>query len=189
MAGGLASANRSDCCTNRVPTTCPVASARPYARCTTVVDSTTRIIQSCRHRLCAETEWEADVMADITIDDLLHWERGLSYQPPARSGQDEGLARTISWAAAIRVTAPIVPSLRGGEIIVAPPGTLARIEQSEGRRASRHRRATAGQQRRVRERCRSGPQPAVHRTPGGSVRDRIVALALPVVCDDVGRRA
>jgi len=71
-------------------------------------------------------------MADITIDDLLHWERGLSYQPPARSGQDEGLARTISWAAAIRVTAPIVPSLRGGEIIVAPPGTLARIEQSEG---------------------------------------------------------
>jgi purine catabolism regulator len=71
-------------------------------------------------------------MSEITIDDLLHWERGLSYQPPAAMTSDEGLARVVSWAVAIRVTAPIVPALRGGEIIIAPPRTLVRIEQSEG---------------------------------------------------------
>ncbi len=71
-------------------------------------------------------------MADITIDDLLHWERGLSFQPPIGSTPDEGLERTVSWAAAIRVTAPIIPAVRGGEIIIAAPRTLERIEQSEG---------------------------------------------------------
>ena len=71
-------------------------------------------------------------MADIIVDDLLHWERGLSYQPPSGSDRAVGLARRVSWAAAIRVTAPIVPSLRGDEIIIAPPRTLERIEQSEG---------------------------------------------------------
>lgn len=71
-------------------------------------------------------------MADITIDDLLHWERGLSFQPPAGSERETGLTRNVSWAAAIRVTAPIVPALRGDEIIIAPPRTLERIERSEG---------------------------------------------------------
>jgi purine catabolism regulator len=71
-------------------------------------------------------------MADITIDDLLHWERGLSFQPPAGLDRDEGVARNVSWAAAIRVTPPIVPALRGDEIVIAPPRTLERIEQSEG---------------------------------------------------------
>jgi purine catabolism regulator len=71
-------------------------------------------------------------MADITIDDLLHWERGMSFQPPAGSERETGLTRNVSWAAAIRVTAPIIPALRGDEIIIAPPRTLERIEQSEG---------------------------------------------------------
>ncbi len=71
-------------------------------------------------------------MADITIEDLLHWERGLMYQPPVGSEREPGLTRNVSWAAAIRVTAPIIPALRGDEIIIAPPRTLERIEQSEG---------------------------------------------------------
>ncbi|MEX2314751.1 MAG: hypothetical protein WD628_03470, partial [Thermomicrobiales bacterium] len=70
-------------------------------------------------------------MADITIDDLLHWERGLTFQPSVGTAREAGLATVISWAAAIRVTTPIVPALRGGEIIVVPPRTLERIEQSE----------------------------------------------------------
>lgn len=71
-------------------------------------------------------------MADVTIDDLLHWERGLSFQPPAGSDYEAGLARTVSWAAAIRVTEPVIPAIRGDEIIVASPRTLERIEHSEG---------------------------------------------------------
>jgi len=84
-------------------------------------------------------------MADITIDDLLHWERGLSFHPPQGSDREDGLSHTISWAVAIRVTPPIVPALRGDEIVIATPRTLERIEQSEGVDRSGFLKLLAGQ--------------------------------------------
>jgi purine catabolism regulator len=70
-------------------------------------------------------------MADITLEDLLHWQRGLHYRPPAGVLPDEGMERLVSWAVTLRATAPVLPPLRGGEIVVAPPRILAQIETTE----------------------------------------------------------
>ena len=84
-------------------------------------------------------------MADITIDDILHWQRGLIYRAPAGKPADSGIDANVSWAVTIRAAAPILPPLRGGEIVVAPPRLLEQVRESEMVDEATLLRALAGQ--------------------------------------------
>ncbi len=84
-------------------------------------------------------------MADITIDDILHWQRGLTYRAPAGQPEDAGIDASVSWAVTIRAAAPILPPLRGGEIVVAPPRLLEQVRESEMVDSATLIRALAGQ--------------------------------------------
>lgn len=70
-------------------------------------------------------------MADITLRDLLHWERSLLFRAPAGQPSDAGMDRPVSWAVMIRAASPILPALRGGEIVIAPPRVLEQVRQTE----------------------------------------------------------
>lgn len=70
-------------------------------------------------------------MADITLRDLLHWERSLYFRPAAGQPVEAGMDRPISWAVMMRASSPILPALRGGEIVVAPPRVLEQVHESE----------------------------------------------------------
>lgn len=70
-------------------------------------------------------------MADIVLGDLLHWQRGLSVRPPVGEAREDTLRRVISWAVTLRASAPVLPPLRGGEIVIAPPRTLEQIRDAE----------------------------------------------------------
>jgi purine catabolism regulator len=71
-------------------------------------------------------------VSEITLGDLLHWDRSYTYLPPAGETQPTGLDRVISWTVTIRATPPILPAIRGGEIVVVPPRLLDAIESTEG---------------------------------------------------------
>jgi purine catabolism regulator len=81
-------------------------------------------------------------MPEITLADLVAWEprirphspAGLNghVQPPANSNgrHDDALAepwaeRELSWAVTIRASTPMLPSLRGGELVLLPDRVLA----------------------------------------------------------------
>jgi len=70
-------------------------------------------------------------VAEITLGDLLRWDRGYVYVPPAGQPPTTGLDTVITWAVTIRATAPILPAIRGGEIVIIPPRLLEAIESSE----------------------------------------------------------
>lgn len=70
-------------------------------------------------------------MAEITIGDVLQWQRTLSFRPAIGEREEVGLERPISWAVTVRTTQPILPALRGGEIVVVPPGRLQRLRESD----------------------------------------------------------
>lgn len=61
-------------------------------------------------------------MAEMTLGDLLAWEPRLRLIGAAGSDPDEGAAaeRELTWAVAARATAPMLPPLRGGELILLP---------------------------------------------------------------------
>jgi len=84
-------------------------------------------------------------MADITIDDILHWQRGLTYRAPLGRATGDGIDSSVSWAVTIRAAAPILPPLRGGEIVVAPPRLLEQVRESEMVDSATLVRALAGQ--------------------------------------------
>jgi PucR family transcriptional regulator, purine catabolism regulatory protein len=71
-------------------------------------------------------------MAEITLADLLAWEprlraaRAAGGRAPA-AGQAVGadLDRELTWAVAARATAPMLPPLRGGELVLLPHRILA----------------------------------------------------------------
>jgi purine catabolism regulator len=73
-------------------------------------------------------------MAEITLGDLLAWEPRLrpasGFGGSDESGRagDEGRAganRELTWAVAARATAPMLPPLRGGELVLLPHRVLA----------------------------------------------------------------
>lgn len=70
-------------------------------------------------------------MAEITLGDLLRWDRGYIYLPPADQSDDAGRDTVITWAVTIRATPPILPAIRGGEIVIVPPRILQAIEATE----------------------------------------------------------
>ena len=69
-------------------------------------------------------------MAELTVADLLAWEPRLRL-PETHSAPDMGtnhlaprasadLEREISWAVTVRASAPMLPALRGGEVVLLP---------------------------------------------------------------------
>lgn len=71
------------------------------------------------------------VVAEITLGDLLHWQRGLTFRPAIGEREDSALERSITWAVTVRTTQPILPALRGGEIVVVPPRRLERLREAD----------------------------------------------------------
>ena len=80
-------------------------------------------------------------MAEITLADLLAWEPRLRAVDPgtptaslrgagARSGAETGLDREVAWAVAARATPPMLPPLRGGELVLLPRRILAEANVS-----------------------------------------------------------
>ena len=70
-------------------------------------------------------------MADITIRDLCRWDRRLTLVPPAGVAPEVVLDRAISWAVSVRATPPLLPPLRGDELVVLPMRVLEQIESGE----------------------------------------------------------
>ena len=60
---------------------------------------------------------------EITLDDLLVLEPRLASgkESYAASDTDSGLRRAVSWVVSARTTAPHLPVLRGGEVVLIPP--------------------------------------------------------------------
>ncbi|MDP9366045.1 MAG: hypothetical protein M3Q10_17810, partial [Chloroflexota bacterium] len=66
-------------------------------------------------------------MAELTLEDLLAWEPRLKLVS-TRGGSgaaDLGVDRELTWAVAARATAPMLPPLRGGELVLLPHRVLA----------------------------------------------------------------
>ncbi len=75
-------------------------------------------------------------MAEITLRDLLAWEPRLRVASagngsagfrltPADAAPPSGLDRELSWAVTARATVPMLPMLRGGELVLLPQRVLA----------------------------------------------------------------
>ena len=70
-------------------------------------------------------------MAEITLADLLAWEprlraaRAAAGRAPGTERPGAGLDRELTWAVAARATAPMLPPLRGGELVLLPHRILA----------------------------------------------------------------
>lgn len=65
-------------------------------------------------------------MAEITVGDVLAWEPRLRLPPATTAGDvDKDLEREVSWAVSARATAPMLPVLHGGELIVLPRRIIA----------------------------------------------------------------
>ena len=68
-------------------------------------------------------------MAEITIGDLLTWEPRLSlYRDDAFDESDlrgSAVDREVTWVVTVRASQPVLPPLRGGELVIVPHRTLA----------------------------------------------------------------
>ena len=70
-------------------------------------------------------------MPEIMLRDLCRWDRRLSIIPANGMTIDAALDRGVSWAASIRAAPPLLPSLRGEELVVLPLRVLEQIELGE----------------------------------------------------------
>jgi purine catabolism regulator len=68
-------------------------------------------------------------MAEITIGDLLTWEPRLSLYHDGFFGGSELRAsdedREVTWVVTVRASQPVLPPLRGGELVIVPQRTVA----------------------------------------------------------------
>ena len=65
-------------------------------------------------------------MSEIVVGDVLVWQPEMQW-----SGNAEDRERPLTWAVAIHATVPVLPPLRGGELIVVPSRTLEHLQQVE----------------------------------------------------------
>ena len=70
----------------------------------------------------------SDPMPEITLRDLCRWDSRLSIIPAKGMTRDAALDRGVTWAASIRAAPPLLPSLRGEELVVLPLRVLEQIE-------------------------------------------------------------
>src|SRR5215212_721408 len=66
---------------------------------------------------------------EITLDDLIVLERRLSWAPEVCEPSDMAAkeCEVVSWVVSARSTAPHLPQLRGGEVVLVPPRVIAVI--------------------------------------------------------------
>jgi purine catabolism regulator len=69
-------------------------------------------------------------MPEISLRDLCRWDRRLRLVAAAGMPPETALDRGVSWAVSMRAMSPLLPPLRGGELVVLPPRVLDEIEQS-----------------------------------------------------------
>lgn len=84
-------------------------------------------------------------MSEIMLEDLVTWERGLTFRPAAGALRSAERWHPFSWAVALRPTSPIIPTLRGGEIVVAPSRLMARLAEDDRQAPDVVLRALVGQ--------------------------------------------
>ncbi len=70
-------------------------------------------------------------MPEIMLRDLCRWDRRLSIIPPVGMSLDAALDRGVSWAVSVRAAPPLLPPLRGEELVVLPLRVLDQIELGE----------------------------------------------------------
>lgn len=70
-------------------------------------------------------------MPEITLRDLCRWERRLSPLVPSGMPLDAMMERALSWAVSVRASPPLLPPLRGDELVVLPPRVIEQIESTE----------------------------------------------------------
>jgi PucR family transcriptional regulator, purine catabolism regulatory protein len=70
-------------------------------------------------------------MPEITLRDLCRWDRRLQLHAPASESIDTTLDRGVSWVVSIRTSPPLLPPLRGEELVVIPMRVLQQIEDAQ----------------------------------------------------------
>ena len=69
-------------------------------------------------------------MAEITIADLLTWDHRFSLEDPSayyltRGSLSRDLEREVTWGVTLRASMPILPPIRGGEVVIMPDRILS----------------------------------------------------------------
>lgn len=70
-------------------------------------------------------------MPEITLRDLCRWDRRLQLIPPTGIRREEALDRGVSWVVSVRTSPPLLPPLRGEELVVIPRRVLDQIEAAQ----------------------------------------------------------
>jgi PucR family transcriptional regulator, purine catabolism regulatory protein len=70
-------------------------------------------------------------MPEITLRDLCRWDRRLQLHPPVLESLDTALDRGVSWVVSVRTSPPLLPPLRGEELVVISRRVLSQIEESQ----------------------------------------------------------
>jgi PucR family transcriptional regulator, purine catabolism regulatory protein len=70
-------------------------------------------------------------MPEIILRDLCRWERRLTLLAPSAMSQDAALDRPLSWAVSVRAAPPLLPPLRGDELVVLPLRVIEQIEAAD----------------------------------------------------------
>lgn len=70
-------------------------------------------------------------VAEITLRDLCRWDRRLQLLPAAGQSLDAALDRAVSWVVSVRTSPPLLPSLRGDELVVLSRRVLEQIESAQ----------------------------------------------------------
>lgn len=68
---------------------------------------------------------------DLTLDDLVRWQPGRFRLLQPEANPRAALAVELSWAAMIRAGTPVLPQLRGGELIIVPAARLRELRERE----------------------------------------------------------
>jgi PucR family transcriptional regulator, purine catabolism regulatory protein len=70
-------------------------------------------------------------MPEITLRDLCRWDRRLQLHAPQAETMDATMDRGVSWVVSIRTSPPLLPPLRGEELVVIPRRVLQQIEDAQ----------------------------------------------------------
>ena len=68
---------------------------------------------------------------DLTLDDLVRWQPGRFRTLQPEADPRAALAVELSWAAMIRAGTPVLPAVRGGELIIVPAARLRELRERE----------------------------------------------------------
>lgn len=70
-------------------------------------------------------------MPEITLRDLCRWDRRMQLMPASTESREAAFDRGVSWVVSIRTSPPLLPPLRGDELVVIPRRVLEQIEAAQ----------------------------------------------------------